>query len=114
MNDLPGGTNRIAIPSWLVAIASSYLLSTEIGAAATVGYFGQWLLKAPKNVPDWVPPVAIVAACGLLYVFVMGHPPAHLPPTREWWVGFIMWAMAANGVASASGRTAGAAKTNSL
>lgn len=114
MNPLPPGTNVVALPSWLIGIAGSYLLSAELGCACTIGYLAQWTLSAPAKVRDWVAPAVIVAACALMYLFALGHMPAHFPPTREWWAGFITWAMTANGVASASGRTGGAAKTNTL
>lgn len=105
---------KVGIPAWLAAIVGAWAISAELGAAATVGYVGQWTLKAPAKVRDWVAPAAIVTACGLLYVFALGHMPQHWPPSREWFAGFITWAAASLGVASASGRTGGAAKTNSL
>lgn len=116
MPTLPGGMNVVGIPAWLIAIASSFMISTEIGAAAVVGYLSQWTVKAPAGIRDWASPMIIVVGCGVLWMFVLGHRPetfTHWPP-REWWAGFIGWAFSALGIASASGRTGGAPKTNSL
>lgn len=107
-------TMMLGVPTWLGGIIAAWALSSELGAAATVGYVAQWTLKAPAKVRDWIAPVAIVLACGGLYVFALGHRPESWPPSREWFAGFIGWAASAMGVASAAGRTGGAAKTNSL
>lgn len=109
-----GGASNIGVPAWLAAVIGAYAISFELGAAATVGYVSQWTLKAPARIKDWVAPVAVVTACLVLYIFVLGHMPAHWRPDREWFAGFIGWAATAMGVASAAGRTSGAPKTNSL
>ena|SRR3990167_1202067 len=108
------GVNKFGLPTWLVTIASSYLLSAELGACATFGIVMQWTLKAPKRVHDWIAPLVAVLAGGALWVFALGHHPATLPPPREWNVQFIMWAMSALGFASVTGRSGGAPKSNTL
>lgn len=108
------GVNKVALPAWLVAVATSWAVSFELGAAATLGLIMQWTLKAPAGVQNWVPPlVAVVAGIGL-YVYVLGHRPTSWPVTQEWLTGFITWVFASLGVASATGRTGGAPKTDSL
>lgn len=114
MPDLPGGSNAVAVPSWLAAIVGAWFVSPELGTAATVGYVSQWALKAPARIRDWVAPAAVVLSCLLLYVFVLGHAPKDWHPDRAWFAAFATWAAAALGIGSAAGRTGGAAKTNSL
>ena len=108
------GLTVAGVPAWLIALIGAWSISFELGAAATVGYVGQWLLKAPAKVRDWVAPVAILGICLLLWTFVLGHAPKAWPPSREWFAAFIAWTASALGVASAAGRTGGAPKTNSL
>lgn len=106
--------NKVAIPAWLLAIASSYLVSYEVGAATTFGLVVQWTLKAPAKVADWLVPLVAVAAGLGIYIFILGRQPATLPPPHEWTAQFILWAGTALGVASVIGHTGGAPKTNTL
>lgn len=108
------GVNKFGLPAWLMTIAAAYLVSTEAAACATFGLVMQVTLKAPKKVHDWVAPLAALVVGGALYVFILGHRPSTMPPGREWLVSFVMWAASALGFASATGKTGGAPKTNSL
>lgn len=106
-------TLAVGAPAWLVAILGAFAISKEMGWSCLIGYVSQWILKAPAKVPDWVPPLATVAVCAAVWVFVLGHMPTVPIPTK-WWADFGPWALAAMGAASASGRTGGAPRTNSL
>lgn len=108
------GVNKFGLPAWLLTIGAAYLVSTEAAACATFGFIMQWTLKAPAKVHDWIAPTVAVVVGGALYVFVLGHKPAALPPSREWIVAFVMWDASALGFASATGRSGGAPKTNTL
>lgn len=108
------GVNKVGLPAWLIAVAGSWAVSFEVGAAATLGILMQWTLKAPEKVQNWVAPVVAIAGGVGLYVFVLGHRPDSWPVTQQWLSGFIMWVFTALGVASATGRTGGAPKTDSL
>ena len=103
----------VGAPAWLVAIFGAFALSRELGWACAIGYFFQWVLKAPKKVWNWVPPAVMTLTCGAVWVFVLGHRPT-LPIPTQWWADFGPWALSAMGAASVSGHTGGAPRTNSL
>lgn len=106
-------TLAVGAPAWLVAIFGAFALSHEMGWACALGYVSQWALKAPKNVPNWIPPAAVAIVCAAVWVFVLGHRPS-MPIPTEWWADFGPWALSAMGAASAAGHTGGAPRTNSI
>ena len=86
----------------------------QIVAASLLGWVLQWA-RAKKNVPQWMSYAGLVLAALALYVWMT---PEFLAALQANWRstvgGFIMFAMAGRGAASASRDTKLAPKTDSL
>lgn len=106
------GVKTPAVAAWLVGIAFAFSTSLENGLLVSLGYVSQWALKAPAKVRDWLAPLLVTVAC--IGSFAALHHAAGFYAKYSWWQDAIKWSLAALGIASAAGRTGGAAKTNSM
>lgn len=103
------GTSKVGVSAWALAVIGAFAVSLEAGLMAVVGYAGQWLLHAPKRVPSWAGSALVVVVCA--GAFWLLNPHAKLD--RSFVVAAAQWALAALGVGSLAGHTAGAPATNS-
>lgn len=105
-----GGAHAVGLSSWAIAIVMAFASSLDNGLLVSLGYVSQWALKAPVRVRDWVAPV-VTFGVGF-GIYWLRHQTATFD--EAWITACATWCLAAIGIASASGRTGGAPKTNTL